>query len=92
MTAPRLEVDLGAVEANTRSLVERLTPRGIRVTGVTKASLGSPGVGAAMLSGGAAGLADSRVENLRRLGDGGVDAPRTLIRSPMTSQVDGLLA
>ena len=42
MSAPRLEVDLGAIESNTRTLVERLAPRGIRVTGVTKASLGSP--------------------------------------------------
>ena len=68
MSAPRLEIDLGAIETNTRSLVDRLAPRGIRVTGVTKASLGSPGVGAAMLSGGASGLGDSRVENLERLG------------------------
>ena len=91
MSAPRLEIDLGAIEANTRSLVDRLAPRGIRVTGVTKASLGSPGVGAAMLSGGASGLGDSRVENLERLGHAGLDAPRTLIRSPMISQVDAVV-
>jgi predicted amino acid racemase len=91
MTAPRIEVDLLAIEANTRTLVDRLAPRGIRVTGVTKASLGSPGVGAAMMAGGASGLGDSRVENLERIGTAGLDAPRTLIRSPMISQVDAVV-
>ncbi|MEN3320395.1 MAG: ornithine racemase [Mycobacterium sp.] len=86
MTAPRIETDLGKIEQNTRVLADRLAAKGIRVTGVTKAVLGSPGVGAAMLRGGAYGLGDSRVPNLARLA--GLDRPplRTLIRSPMLSQ------
>ncbi|PJJ63748.1 alanine/ornithine racemase family PLP-dependent enzyme [Compostimonas suwonensis] len=88
MTAPRLEIDLDAIEHNTRILVDRLAPRGIRVTGVSKATLGSPGVAAAMLRGGAVGIGDSRVENLARLQDAGVATPLTLIRSPMLSQVE----
>jgi ornithine racemase len=83
----RIETDLDKVEQNTRILVDRLAAAGIRVTGITKAVLGSPGIGAAMLRGGARGLGDSRVPNLVRLS--GLDrAPlRTLIRSPMLSQV-----
>jgi predicted amino acid racemase len=83
----RIEADLDKVEHNTRVLVDRLAATGIRVTGITKAVLGSPEVGAAMLRGGARGLGDSRVANLARLG--GLDRPptRTLIRSPMLSQV-----
>jgi predicted amino acid racemase len=88
VTAPRLEIDLGAIEANSRSLVDRLAVRGIRVTGVTKATLGSPGVAAAMLSGGVTGIGDARVENLEHMGASGVAAPFTLIRSPMLSQVE----
>ncbi|KQY24491.1 alanine racemase [Cellulomonas sp. Root485] len=84
MSAPRIEIDLDLVERNTRVLVDRLAARDIRVLGVTKAVLGSPRVAAAMLAGGAIGLGDARVENLARL-DGSV--PRTLIRSPMISQV-----
>ena len=91
MSAPRLEVDLGAIETNTGFLVSRLAAVGVRVTGVTKAALGSPQVGAAMMRGGASGLGDSRVENLERLEAGGVVAPRTLIRSPMLSQVDAVV-
>jgi predicted amino acid racemase len=83
----RIEADLDKVEENTRILVDRLALTGIRVTGITKAVLGSPGIGAAMLRGGARGLGDSRVPNLLRLA--GLDPPpiRTLIRSPMLSHV-----
>jgi predicted amino acid racemase len=86
MSAPRLDIDLEAITHNTRALVSQLEPLGIGVTGITKASLGSPGVAAAMLSGGATGLGDSRVENLARLRARGVTTSTTLIRSPMMSQ------
>ena len=56
MSAPRIDFDLGKIEHNTRVLVDRLAPVGIRVTGVTKATLGEPTVGAAMLRGGAVGV------------------------------------
>ncbi len=83
----RIEIDLDKVEQNTRILVNRLASTGIRVTGITKAVLGSPGVGAAMLRGGARGLGDSRVPNLARLAGLDRSPLRTLIRSPMLSQV-----
>lgn len=88
MTAPRIEIDLVKVEANTRHLVDQLAPRGIKVVGITKATLGSPEVGAAMLRGGASGLGDSRIENLARLSIDDPSTSRMLIRSPMLSQVD----
>src|SRR3546814_4246249 len=50
--APRLEVDLDKVAHNAGVLVNRLATSGIRVTGVTKATLGSPDVAAAMVRGG----------------------------------------
>ncbi|MPZ63835.1 MAG: alanine/ornithine racemase family PLP-dependent enzyme [Propionibacteriales bacterium] len=86
--APRLEIDLDAIAHNARTLVDLLAPKGIRVTGVSKAALGSPGVASAMLRGGVTGLGESRVENLARLRTAGIVALLTLIRSPMMSQVD----
>ncbi len=83
----RIEINLDKVEQNTRILVDRLSSTGIRVTGITKAVLGSPGVGAAMLRGGACGLGDSRVQNLVRLAGLDRSLVRTLIRSPILSQV-----
>ena len=86
MTAPRIEIDLDLIEHNARVLVGRLAARDVRVVGVTKATLGSPTIAAAMLRGGAVGLGDSRVENLAHLADLDGSVPRTLIRSPMLSQ------
>ena len=50
MGAPRLEVHLGRLHHNARTLVERLGARGVAVTGVTKATLGSPEVAAALVA------------------------------------------
>ena len=92
MTAPRLEIDLIKLEQNARTLVGRLGARGIGVTGITKATLGDPDVARAMLRGGVTGLGDARVENLARVREGGIVAPLTLIRAPMLSQVDTVVA
>jgi predicted amino acid racemase len=86
VSTPRLEVNLGAITHNTRTLVDRLARVGIGVTGVSKATLGSPAVAAAMLRGGASGIGDSRIGNLAVLRTAGV-APLTLIRTPMLSEV-----
>lgn len=86
MTAPRLEIDLVKLQHNARTLVDRLGDRGISVTGVTKATLGSPEVADAMLRGGVRGLGDSRIENIQAMRKAGVAASMTLIRSPMISQ------
>lgn len=92
MTAPRLVVDLEKVGHNARTLVDRLAPRGISVVGVTKASLGLPALATTLVDAGVAALGDSRVENLRRLRRAGITAPTLLVRSPMMSQADRVVA
>ncbi len=87
MSAPRLEIDLGKLHDNARTLVERLAARGIRVTGITKATLGSPAIARALLSAGVVALGDSRIENIETLRRAGVPGPMVLVRSPMRSQV-----
>ena len=66
----------------------RLAALGISVTGVTKATLGSPEIARVWLRAGVAGLADSRVENLEALRVASISARLILIRSPMLTQVD----
>ncbi len=88
MSCPRIEVDLGKIRRNTQTLVARLGPRGIRVTGVTKAVCGHPAIAQAMLDGGASGLADARISNVQRLRSAGMTGSITLIRTPMSSQAD----
>lgn len=88
MSCPRIEVDLGKIRRNTQTLVRRLGPRGIVVTGVTKAVCGHPAIAQAMLDGGALGLADARIRNVQRLRAAGLTGPITLIRTPMLSQAE----
>ena len=86
MFAPRLEIDLGKIQHNARTLVERLARRGISVTGVTKAALGSPEIADAMRLAGVSGLGDSRIENIEAMRRSHLFARLSLIRSPMLSQ------
>lgn len=92
MTAPRLEIDLVKLQHNASTLVNRLKARGISVTGVTKAALGDPRIAGAFLQAGVPTLGDSRIENIEAMRRAGITAPMTLIRSPMISQADRIVA
>ena len=92
MTAPRLEVRLDRIHDNARTLVELLALRGIAVTGVTKAALGSPEIAREFLSAGVSSIGDSRIENVERMRQLGLSTEFTLIRSPMISQAERVVA
>jgi predicted amino acid racemase len=92
VSTPRLEVRLDLLAHNATTLVSRLAQRNIRVTGVTKATLGSPEVARTLLGAGVAGLGESRIENVERLRAAGITAPITLLRSPSPSQVARVVA
>ena len=88
MNTPRIEVHLSKIRHNAQTLVGRLASRGISVTGVTKAVCGHPAIAQAMLDGGAVGLAEARLSNVRKLRNADITCPITLIRTPMLSQAD----
>ena len=92
MIAPRLEINLEKIYHNAHKLVARLAERGISVTGVSKATLGSVEIASTLLQAGVTALGDSRIENIKTMrlaGEGALikDASMLLIRSPMLSQV-----
>jgi predicted amino acid racemase len=88
VSAPRVEIRLDRIHHNARALVARLAPRGIGVTGVTKATLGCTEVARVLLDAGVAALGESRIEGIEALRRAGVEARMVLLRSPMLSQVD----
>ncbi len=92
MTAPRLEIDLDKLYHNALTLVTRLGARGISVTGVTKAVLGSAEIANLWLRAGVRGLGDSRIENIETMRRAQVSASMTLIRTPMPSQANQVVA
>jgi predicted amino acid racemase len=75
-----ITVDLAKVTQNTRRVVDALGGRA--VYGVTKVTCGSPEVARATLEGGAAGVADSRLENVARMRDAGIAAEFWSLRAP----------
>ena len=91
MTSPRVEIDLGKIQANARYLVRRLGDRGISVTGVTKAVCGHPDVAEAMLDGGVVGLADARIANLFRMRTAGINCRISMIRAPLVSEMEDVI-
>jgi predicted amino acid racemase len=88
MSAPRLEIDLGSIHDNARTLVGMLASRGISVTGITKATSGLPEIARTLLRAGVTGLGDSRIENIETMRQAHVRTSMTLIRTPMLSQAD----
>jgi ornithine racemase len=91
-SAPRLEIHLDRIHHNARELVRRLGPRGISVTGITKATLGSPEVARELLRAGVTAIGESRIENIESMHRAGLSAPMVLIRTPMPSQADRVVA
>lgn len=90
--APRLEIDLTKISYNASVLVSQMNACNISITGVTKAFMGLPQIAQAFLKAGVQSLGDSRIENIERMRDAGITEPMVLIRSPMMSQVDRVVA
>ncbi|HEX21322.1 MAG TPA: hypothetical protein ENH19_01550, partial [Actinobacteria bacterium] len=82
---PKLIIDLDKIRLNTKALVNYAA--NISVFGVTKAFLGRPEIAKAMVDGGVSGLADSRLENLKKLKNH-FDLPLLLLRQPMNFEIN----
>ncbi|OHD78806.1 MAG: hypothetical protein A3J97_12125, partial [Spirochaetes bacterium RIFOXYC1_FULL_54_7] len=84
---PELLVDLARVEANTRAVCTLCNSAGIALTGVVKGAGGLPEVAKAMARGGCSQLASSRLGQLARLREHGIDLPLMLLRIPGPSEL-----
>jgi predicted amino acid racemase len=88
VAGPRVSIDLGKIEDNTRTIVDLCAQHGISVTGVTKATCGSPEVAGAMLRGGCIAIGESRMENIRRLRHHEIETSYMLLRIPPLSRAE----
>ncbi len=88
----RIEVDCERIRRNTEALVRWCAPRGIEIVGITKACCGHPEVARAMLAGGVRMLGESRLVNVARLRQAGIDADIMLLRLPALSEVEQVVA
>ncbi len=83
-------VDLARITENTRRVVAALGS-GRQVFGVTKVTCGAPEVAKAILAGGAAGIADSRLENVARMREAHVPGPFWSLRAPVPALADDVV-
>lgn len=88
MSTPKLTIDLKKIEHNTKIIFQLCKKSSIALAGVTKGTLGMPEVANAMIRGGVTWLAESRLDNIKRLKDSGIKVPVILIRSPHLTEID----
>jgi len=75
-----LVIDLDKIRHNARTVVTALP--GVAIVGVTKVTCGTPEIARAMLAGGVSALGESRLENIERMRQAGIEGPFWLLRSP----------
>lgn len=85
MKYPLLEIHLDRLQENAERIVALGQNYGVQIWGVTKVICGHPDVAECLLAAGVKALCDSRIENIQRMREAGVDAYYTLIRIPMKS-------
>ncbi len=85
---PRIEIDLDKLAHNARKLTALYNSKGIRVTAVTKGVCGSSRIASAFLKSGVRSFGDSRIANIQKMREAGLDAQFILIRSPMPSEIN----
>lgn len=81
---PKLKVNKDKIKQNVFKLVELCNEKGIKIAGVTKVFCANPELAKVYVDGGVSFLADSRVQNLKKLKD--IDIKKLLLRLPMISE------
>lgn len=83
---PRLEIDIEKFRTNVRTVVSLCREKGISIAGVTKGFCAMPELAQVYQEEGCEYLADSRIDNLKRLEK--LPIEKIMLRLPMLSQVD----
>lgn len=86
---PRLEIDIAKFRTNVRKVVEICESYNIHVAGVTKGFCALEPLAQVMQEEGCRYLADSRIDNLKRLSH--LDIEKIMLRLPMLSQVEDVV-
>ena len=88
MLTPRIEMNLEKIAHNAKALKDLYGSKGIDVIGVTKVVCGDPYIANVLVKSGINILADSRIENIKRMRNAGVEAQFLLLRTPCLSQAE----
>ncbi|WP_099191343.1 alanine/ornithine racemase family PLP-dependent enzyme [Tepidibacter mesophilus] len=88
---PILEIDLNKIYQNTKYMVDLCDSRGISIASVAKGFNGLPKVVEQFVNAGCKYIAHSRIEQIIKLKEHGINVPFMLIRIPMFSEIEELV-
>lgn len=88
---PRIEINLAKIAGNAKKLIELYDSKGIGIMGVTKAVCGSPVIAKILVDQGIDVIADSKLENLKKMRVAKIKAQFVLLRTPALSEVDAVI-
>ncbi|EJS46855.1 hypothetical protein ICG_05445 [Bacillus cereus BAG1X1-3] len=86
---PQLQIDINKVKKNMSELVKKAHQNNISITGITKGVCGNEDFAVALMAAGVDSLADSRIENLKKLSH--LPIEKILLRSPKYSEIDEVI-
>jgi predicted amino acid racemase len=90
-TAPRVLINLAKIAYNANALVDLFGLKGIGIMGVTKVVCGCPMIADVLVDKGIKLLADSKLENIKKMREAGVQAQFVLLRTPALSEADSVV-
>lgn len=79
---PRLEIHVDRIAENAQALVGQCAAHGVEVAAVTKSLNAHPALLAGLAGAGLKLIADSRIDNLKRIAEAGYGARTMLLRAP----------
>lgn len=88
---PRLEIFPNRIKENAKSVIQLCRSHGAQIACVTKVASAHLGVTRALYDAGPDMIADSRISNLRYMGELGVSLPRLLLRMPARSEISDVV-
>ncbi|MFW6263404.1 MAG: alanine/ornithine racemase family PLP-dependent enzyme [Thermotogota bacterium] len=88
---PVIKINLQNIKKNAAFLKEMCSQKGVDVAAVTKVVCANPDIAKELLNAGITMLADSRMQNIIRLRNAGIEAPLMLVRIPMMTEISQLV-
>jgi predicted amino acid racemase len=88
---PVIKINLQSIKKNAQFLKELCASKGVDVAAVTKVVCANPDIAKELLNAGIPMLADSRMQNIVKLRNAGIEAPLMLLRIPMLTEIAQLV-
>ncbi len=88
---PYIDINLKKIYDNARTLLKLFSSRNISIMGITKVCLGDAFVAKTLLDAGIHLIGDSRIDNIKRMKEAGINATFVLIRNPSLSEISSVV-